>query len=713
MSAIPHRIKMAMSADFLAAFARVPRTQQSKVLDFLDKFKTDPTMPGINFEKIRQARDPHLRSVRIDDTYRGIVFKPDKGDVYVLLYVDHHDDAYGWAANKRCMVHPEVGSLQLVDVSHTAEDPSSIAMGCGGVSTVGLFAGYRDRELLKIGVPREMLPEVRGMCDEGDLDECARRLPEEALEGLTYLASGISLDEVLRALERDPDPIVDENDFAAALEHLDSKRRFFVVDDELELAAMLHAPLEKWRVFLHPSQRKLVERDWNGPVRILGGAGTGKTVAAMHRAKWLVMKRFTAPLDKILITTFTKNLAADIEKNLKEICSADAMRRIEVINLDRWAAQFLRHNGYDCEIAFPDTTKPLWEKALELTPEGLGFPNSFYREEWDEVILPQEIQTLDEYVAVSRVGRGTRLTRAARREVWPVFEEYRMSLSGRRLREPEDALADARRLLEAKGGGPYSAVIVDEAQDMGIQSFKLIAKLVKDPEAPNAVFIAGDGRQRIYRRKVVLSRTGINVTGRSKTLKINYRTTDETRRWAVRLMEGRDVDDLDGGTDDQTGYRSLLHGEPPQVRHFKTHEEETEFIGAYLRGIKDADADLSTVCLTARTRKMVEQYREALRTAGFQAHPLSADQAEDRSAPGVRIATMHRVKGLEFDWVIIAGMNKGIMPLAKVIDASQDPVSRADAELRERALLYVAATRAKKGVLVTSYGEPGEFLQGL
>jgi superfamily I DNA/RNA helicase len=713
MSAISPHIKMAMSADFLAAFARVPRPQQNKVLDFLDKFRTDPTMPGINFEKIRQARDPRLRSVRIDDTYRGIVFKPDKGDVYVLLYLDHHDDAYDWASNKRCMVHPEVGSLQLVDVSHTPEDPSSIAMGRRIEAETGLFAKYRDRELLKIGVPPEMLPEVRGLCDEGDLERCGPRLPEEALEGLSYLASGIPLDEVLRALEREPEHKVDENDFFAALDHPDSKRRFFVVDDELELAAMLHAPLEKWRVFLHPSQRNLVERDWNGPVRTLGGAGTGKTVVALHRAKWLAAKRFTGPSDRILFTTFTKNLAADIEKNLKEICSSDTMRHIEVINLDRWAAQFLRHNGYDCEIAFPDTTKPLWEKALDLAPEGLGFPNSFYREEWEEVIQPQEIQSLEEYAGASRVGRGTRLSRGARKEVWPVFEEYRLALSARRLREPEDALADARRLLESKGGGPYRAVIVDEAQDMGVQAFKLIARLVRNPGARNAIFIVGDGRQRIYRRKVVLSRTGINVTGRSKTLKINYRTTDETRRWAVKLMEGRDADDLDGGTDDQRGYRSLLHGEPPIVKAFDSPEKEIAAVEAFLRKIDKEEGGLANVCLTVRTRSMLKDYESRLINAGFTVCLLDKDKADDRSVPGVRIATMHRVKGLEFDWVIIAGMNKGIMPLAKAVEGSEDPVSRADAEFRERALLYVAATRAKKGVLVTSYGEPGDFLEGM
>jgi superfamily I DNA/RNA helicase len=279
------------------------------------------------------------------------------------------------------------------------------------------------------------------------------------------------------------------------------------------------------------------------------------------------------------------------------------------------------------------------------------------------------------------------------------------------LREPDDAMRDAFQLLNQKGQElPYCAVVVDEAQDMGHQAFRLIRSIVPGEDCKNDVFIVGDGHQRIYRHRVVLGQCGVNIRGRSRKLRINYRTTEENRRWAVHLLEGVPVDDLDGGIDDQKGYRSLLHGENPVVKHFKTSKEESDYIISILQKCEANDQELSSVCIVARTNSLLEQYKSDLENANIDNHIIHRNEAEKRSVPGVRLATMHRIKGLEFETVIIAAVNKGIVPLMVAVNNTDDQVVRKESENRERALLYVAATRAKRQVVVCSFGSASQFL---
>ena len=704
---------VAISSEFMNAFAAIPKKQQGKVLKFITKFRANPEAPGINYEKIAQFKDNSLRSVRIDRTYRGIVKKPERGNVYMLLWVDHHDKAYEWAKNKKCSINPETGGLQVYDVDESQITEVQQESARCDKNRDGLFASIRDRHLVRLGIPEELLPLVRNICTEEQLDRAARRLPSEAHEALTALAAGYTLDEVLREYDRtlEEQPQIDTDDFQKALENPDTRRRFVVVEDDLALQEMLEAPLEKWRVFLHPSQRALVERDWNGPVRVLGGAGTGKTVVAIHRAKYLAEKITAGEHGKILFTTFTRNLAADIKDNLAKICPAKLMRRIEVINLDQWVSTFLRKNNYNYDIDYGKRTKPLWDKALTLVPSELGLSDSFYREEWERVIQAQGITSFGEYLKASRVGRGVRLNRRNRKAVWPVFEEYRVLLNEHNLREVDDAMRDASVLIREKGDIlPYRSVIVDEAQDMGAQAFMLI-RAIAGEEHENDLFIVGDAHQRIYRHKVVLGRCGIRIVGRSRKLKINYRTTEENRRWAVSLLEGIEFDDLDGRKDDQKGYKSLLHGVAPTVEHFSCFQEEIEYIGKYLQQVQNDGGKLNEVCLVARTHDLLKQYEGALKAKGFDTCFIRRSEAENRRKEGVRLATMHRVKGLEFDRVIIAGVNEGIVPLEVEWSKSSDAVILRENEIHEKALLYVAATRAKKEVIVTTFGNKSKFLK--
>ena len=702
--------KMAMSSDFLVAYARLPSSQQRGVRTLISRFNADPTSSGLNYERIQGARDPNMRSLRIDRGYRAIVSKPERGNRHMLLWADKHDKAYTWALRHRCEINPETGALQVFEPEDRPPDAPraearepSLAMSEHAVRRPA-FADLKDRQLSRLGVPPAMVVEVRKIFDEADLDSMQSRLPVEAYDGLYLYLAGDAYEQIVA--ERDAPAEVDTEDFASALERAESKARFVILEDDLALEAMLNAPLEHWRVFLHPTQRRLVERHWNGPVRALGGAGTGKTVAAMHRARWLAR---ILPAGRILFTTFTRNLATDIENNLRSICSPEEMGRIEVKNLDRWVAAFLRGRRYEFRTQY-GRDREAWQRAIDRKPPELELSDSFFEDEWEQVIQANGVTSEQEYRRVSRVGRGTRLGRSARVKVWPVFEEYRAQLAERGLKEVDDAYRDAATLLkeDATVSG-YAAVIVDEAQDMGAQAFSLVRAIV--PAGRNDLFIVGDGHQRIYgRNRVVLGRCGIDIRGRSRKLRLNYRTTEETRRWASHLLVGRDIDDLDGGTDDNKGIKSLTRGPEPLLKHFGSREEQNDYLSRYLLDLQDHGESPRAVCVVARTvgeRRAVEQ---ALASQGVATTVIERDAIDDGTKDGVRLATMHRVKGLEFERVVMASVNRGLVPLAAALDSRSDAAARESTATEERALVYVAATRARKELLVLSYGAPSPLL---
>jgi hypothetical protein len=552
---------IAIADSFLDAFSNIPKNMQGKVCDFMIKFRTNPDSTGINYEKIQACKDKHLRSVRIDQNYQAIVHKPDNGNTHILLWVDNHDRAYDWARRRTLSIHPETGAIQILPAEQIEAAEGREATGTEITAENYLFAAFRDRELIKLGLPENLLPAIRRIKTEPELDRLSEILPAECTEALIGLACGFSVAEIL--LERDiaENATVNTEDFATALNNPDSQRRFAVITDDLHLQEILSAPLDKWRVFLHPTQRQLVSKKANGPVRVSGGAGTGKTVVAMHRAKWQAEQLNPGSGEKILFTTFSRNLAHDIEMNLKAICHPEIMERIKIINLDRWVWDNLKKFDYGYRPASDEEKSAAWKEALSEDVE-LEFANSFYREEWEKVILPGGVETPDEYLRISRAGRGTAVSRNQRRKIWVVLQEYRNQLELQRICENDRAYRDLINLMKAAHAKPFfRSVVVDEAQDMGMSAFRLLRFIV--PEAENDLFIVGDAHQRIYGKKVVLGQCGIKITGRSKRLKVNYRTTDEIRRLAVSVLNKMSVDDLDGGEDSVKGYHSLLHGQEP------------------------------------------------------------------------------------------------------------------------------------------------------
>lgn len=671
--------KVALAQEFLANLAKLPSAIQNKILKWAMKFQADPRSSGINYENINAARDSNMKSVRIDQDWRGIVFKPANGDVYVLLYVGHHDDAYRWAENKKLAINPITGAIQIVFTEHIVVT-ETVAKNVE--ESTKPFSKLSNTELLSLGVPEDWITRVRELPDDASLDGIQPYLPIEAYEGLFLFLAGDSVTQILMARETRVDQVIDTQDFSQALESAESQSRFVIVDDEA-LEAIMNAPLAQWRVFLHPTQRKLAVRNFNGPARILGGAGTGKTVLAMHRAKWLAENK-TQDNERVLFTTFTKNLALDIEQNLKSLCSSDTLKKIEVTNLDAWVHNFLRGRSYGNTIVYNRSgdAKLAWELALAAKDQSLDLPDTFYELELEQVILPHGISTLDEYRLAKRVGRGGVLKRAMRDSIWPVFEEYRHQLSIRKLKEVDDAYRDAAALLREKPFGKYSAIVIDETQDFGPQAIRLLRAMILTEE--NSLFFVGDGHQRIYsRNKAALSQCGVDIRGRARKLYINYRTTDEIRKLALSMLEGIEIDDLDEGLDEGIRYKSLSHGPVPNVEEVASLELALSRAVTMTQDWQHIDGEEKrSLCVVAPTNATRDQAAKYFKTKGFAVETVEATKADTTSVDSVFFSTMHRAKGLEFDRVIVIS-NKLVES-----DAKQS--------IDKRRLIYVALTRAKR-----------------
>jgi len=694
-------MKIAISSDFFTALSKLQNEVSHKTIKLIEKFRKNPKSNGLNYEKLHGTENMH--SLRVDRGYRCILMSPKTGDVYILLWVDTHDKAYEWAKRHRCIIHAGTGDIQVIQAEYSVETTTTVE------NSQGFYSQFKDKELMKLGVPEALLTLVKSINSEEELDKIQDKLVDEVYESLFYLWAGESFEEVYRMLYDESSDEIDTQDFAKALESDSAKRNFYVVEeDDTELMNMLNAPLERWRVFLHPTQRKLVKGHYNGPIRVLGGAGTGKTVVAMHRAKFLAQQSHLLGNQKILFTTFTKNLAIDIYENLKKICDSSTLAKIEIKNLDQWVYEFLSINGYENKIIYGNQKQKLWDEALLVKPIELNaFSEIFFKEEWERVIQPQSINSLNDYIKASRVGRGTRLNRKQRKAIWEVFEEYRTLLSSKNYKEPSDAMRDARVLIgQGRLKEKYTSIIIDEAQDFNAQAFMLLRTMVD--EARDDMFIVGDAHQRIYGQKIVLGQCGIQIVGRGKKLKLNYRTTDEVRKWAVAILEGEKIDDLDDGIDSNREYKSLYHGPKPEVKLFETFEQEIVFIEQYVNALKKEDKE-SRICIVARTQKRVDNYYQHFNKHSIGALKISRDSKDNLAHTGVRVATMHRVKGLDFDHVIIASMNQGEIPLS-INDISDEEQIETERIRKEKALVFVSATRAKKTLLITSYGKKSEFL---
>lgn len=716
MDAINKRVSYDIGC--MKSLRKLPDKVALRFMDMMTRYMSDPSANGLNLETVEGAKDSSIKSLRVDQGYRAIAFEVGRDIMFV--HVNEHDKAYRWAGNRRVKLDPDTNRIRVVeelDVTVVEAEPQ-------GADEPRLFAAVADKRLKALGVPDEEIPAVRALTSIEGLEAA-----EEGFDPLTYqilyaLAAGYSDEEVYaltgvpEETEAAPETPPADLTFDQMIETEESRQTIFIPEDEKELGRVFEEGLEGWRVFLHPDQRKLAYRDYNGPAMVRGGAGTGKTVVAMHRAKHLadqIEQDLTRAGQRVLLTTFTTSLAQDIEANLRTLCPEHLEARpprIEVINLDRWVSQFLKRKSFAREVAFfgeaRDRLDQIWREVFDdhELPEGLSEP--FIRAEWTQIVQAKGLMDQRAYLKVSRAGRGTPLDRRKRAALWNIFADYRTRVVSEGLAEPDDAYREAIEILSSEAPNlPYAAVIVDEAQDMGEQAFRLIRAIV--PEGPsgdrNSLFIVGDAHQRIYGRRASMAGCGINVRGRSKRLRLNYRTTQEIRSWAVSVLEGVSVDDLDEGSDTLKGYVSLLHGVSPELVSCTSEVEELKGLSTWVRSLPSENVRLSDIGILCARRADVDRVSAALQAEGIETVVLQAG-ADDRSVPGVRITTMHRAKGLEFFAVAIPFLSEAAFPPPGALKSAVDAADREDIVTQYRSLLHVAATRAKKALRVSWSGTP-------
>lgn len=700
----PAKLNLSIDISCNLALEKVPTRTRKDFWKLVQKMHAHPESNGNNLEAVKGGSDKRMRSIRIDKGYRAIALQ--EGNDLLLVHVDEHDKAYAWAERRRAVVDDITRSVRFVmavteEVEQPAATPNKLA------KIPGLFDAWTNEELISVGILEDHLPTVRVITDE-DAITAAPEFDEVAQLSLTGLAAGLSLDEVREEIGLTDAPVVDVT-FSEALRSDIAQRRIRVLDDK-DLEAFVERDMAAWRIFLHPMQRRLAQGN-KATTLVRGGAGTGKTVVAMHRARWLAdqIRRDSARKGrKVLVTTFTRNLAADIRENLRNLCPEHLSKTnlvIEVMNLDNWVSDFLRAREYERKIVYgsDDTVKLIWNEAFDRFPLPEGLSQAFAQDEWRQVIQAQGIEQKHEYFRAARTGRGSPLSRPMRKQLWAIFEHLRARMVEEKVAEPEDGYRAVRAILE--GGNitlPFDNIVVDETQDMGEQAIRMLRAMV--PEKDNDLFLVGDAHQRIYPRKASMSACGVNVRGRrSNILRINYRTTEEIRRWAVSVMKGHPVDDMDEAEETAKGYRSLMHGPAPMFERAASRTGELEALAGWL---KTVDIGARTVGICTHTTNQRSEIAQYLQQVGV-SHVILERESDDPTTPGIRLLTMHRSKGLEFDEVCLMFLGVQDFPPSWMLrsGAFPDDAAREDEMQRLRSLVHVAATRARSVLRVSMTGD--------
>jgi superfamily I DNA/RNA helicase len=706
--------QLALSADLLKEYAKLEKRARNRVSELTGIFRAATeselaTHKGVNLKTHTNQADPRARTVRIDDNHRGVVCAINDKK-FILHKILPHDVSDAWMARNKFKANVQTGAVEVLDLEAIEAAANEPVIDTG---TTPLYAHRKDKDFRQLGIELTLIPALRAFTHEDQLEAIIGILPPGQGEALIELTGDGSPDEIYGRIAGSFTPgSIDEDDLEEALETPAGRSQFHIVTDESDLQDMLAKPLAQWRTFLHHSQQQIAYKPvHNGPVRVTGGAGTGKTVVAMHRAKHLADSLDDRTGKPILFTTFTKNLAESIERDLRELGGVDLLDVVEVINVDKLATRVVREvEGKNPGIIADRELAAMWEDvANEL---GSDHRAEFLANEWEQVVLAQHCRSREDYFQASRAGRGVRLDRRARAGVWKAIEAFNQRLAADRQgsgRRTFLQLADAAAgYLARREVRPYQHVVVDEAQDLHEAQWRMLRAAVG--EAPNDLFIVGDSHQRIYDRRSSLSKVGINIRGRSHKLRINYRTTHEILRWSLQLLGNHSYDDLDEGSDshDFAGYHSFMHGPEPTLHEATSRRAEIDALVAQVgQWIADGMGE-EDIAVAARRGDDLDSVETRLKGAGIGVCQLGP------SAPtsgGVRLGTMHRVKGLEFRCVAITGADDERIPQPSALtDKTADEVQHRLDLQREGCLLYVAATRAREDLWVGWSGRPSRFL---
>lgn len=678
---------------FTDSLAKLTGEEQKAVKTTAFDLQLNPSNPGMSFHKLDKARDKNFWSVRVSSDLRIIVHKSEES--LLLCYVDHHNAAYQWAGRRKLETHPKTGAAQLVEIRETVQEiiiPKYVEV---TQPRLPLFAHVSEDALLSYGVPQEWLADVQQVSEEDNLLELTDHLPAEAAEALLNLATGGT-------------PVIALPVAAgiAPFDHPDAQRRFRVMNNVEELERALEYPWEKWTIFLHPAQRQLVEREYNGPARVSGSAGTGKTIVALHRAVFLARAN---PDARVLLTTFSDILANALRTKLRRLicCEPRLGERLEV-----HAMQSIGERLYERLIGSPNLASRAMIKQL-LTEEsaalpGLKFSLNFLFTEWEEMVDAWQLDNWEAYRDVKRLGRKTRLPEAQRAVLWSLFAAVRARLETAGVITCAGMFSQLADKLAACPHPPFEYVVVDEAQDVSVAQLRFLAAL--GASHPNSLFFAGDLGQRIFQQPFSWKSLGVDIRGRSRTLHINYRTTHQIRMQADLLL-GPELADVDGNAEERRGTISVFNGPPPAIQTFDTQQQEIDAVGAWLAARRNEGMLSHEIGVFVRSAAELDRARAAVGKAGLSFKVL--DEHVDTTSGQVSISTMHLAKGLEFRAVVVMACDDEIIPLRERIETVADMSDVEEVFNTERHLLYVACTRARDHLLVTSVEPASEYLDDL
>lgn len=674
---------------FTSSLAKLTGEEQKAVKTTAFDLQLNPAHLGMSFHKLDGAKDPNFWSVRVNRDIRLIVHRTDSS--LLLCYVDHHDPAYRWAERRKLATHPKTGAAQWVEIRETVQEITVPRYVEAKPAKRLLFAGVAEESLLSYGVPEEWLDEVR-QADEDTLLDLADRLPAEAAEALLELATG-GRPAYAMALPPGADPFA----------HPDALRRFRVMNDVEELAQALEFPWEKWAVFLHPEQRRWVTQNFDGPARVAGSAGTGKTIVALHRAVHLTRNN---PDARVLLATFSDTLANALHGKLRCLISREPhlAERLEVLSMNAVGERLYRPR-------FGKPNIPTREQIRERLAAAGGehkFSPHFLLTEWEEIVDARQLASWEEYRDVKRLGRKTRLSEAQRASLWVVFERLRALLREQGFTTRAEMFAHLTDDLRNRKHPPFDFAVVDEAQDIRIPQLRFLAALAGD--RPNGLFFAGDLGQRIFQQPFSWKEMGVDVRGGSRTLHINYRTSHQIRSQADRLLDP-EVADVDGNVDERRGTISVFNGPAPNFQTFEELRAESRAVGDWLKNLCHEGIAAHEIGVFVRTEALFEHAAAAVKAANLPFKIL--DDNVDVTPGYAAICTMHLAKGLEFRAVSVMGCDDETIPLQTRIESVADDADLEEVYNTERHLLYVACTRARDHLLLTCSGTPSEFLDDL
>lgn len=682
---------------FTDSLARLTGDEQKAVKTTAFDLQLNLAHPSMGLHRIEQSKDKHFWSARAGSDIRIILHKTQAS--LLLCYVDHHDKAYDWAARRKLETHPSTGAAQLVEVRETVQQvmvpvyvQADLPLAQGpGTQPKLLFANRPDDELLGYGVPVEWLADVKA-ATEDSLLTLADHLPAEAAEALLELATG--------GKPRVPTPAAAAAD---PFEHPDAQRRFRVMGNVAELEAALNFPWDKWTVFLHPEQRQWVERDYTGPARVSGSAGTGKTIVALHRAAYLARQH---PDCRVLLTTFSDTLASALHTKLKRLVGSEPRlaERIDVLSLNAVGLRLTKAQQGPIKLA----SRAAVREAIGDASKAVGghkFSLHFLVTEWEQIVDAWQLASWEDYRDVTRLGRKTRLPEPQRAVLWAIFEQVRATLAAQKAVTHAGMFTRLASTLTLSKHPPFDFAVVDEAQDLSVAHLRFLAAL--GVNRPDALFFAGDLGQRIFQQPFSWKSLGVDIRGRSRTLRINYRTSHQIRQQADRLL-GDQAADVDGNTETRSDTVSVFNGPPPLVRVFKAESDEVKAVGAWLAERFTAGVMPEEFGVFVRSEDQLERAQAAVTVADMP-YKMMDEHAETTSGH-VSIATMHLAKGLEFRAVVVMACDDEVIPLQERIETVGDDADLQEVYDTERHLLYVACTRARDQLLVTGIAPASEFL---